>query len=254
MDEFLEICQTIKDAGFTPIAASLAKEPHYWFEFSIYNHDTPATHASVPASLDDAAGKAWAAGLGDIKDLFEKGYFSENTNTAEASEVFQSFIDGKAAFYVDGSWKMGGIAESTDDIDNFTVTFVPGANDRKASDIISGLSSGWYITKKAWDDPEKRAAAVSFITDMITDENVSLFAQTAATALKNGVQLDEASLNSLQKDSLVMIKTATGVTDAAQDLCTQEQRAPIFDHMPEIVTGSVSIEDAISQVLENMNE
>ena len=253
-DEFLEICQTIKDAGFTPIAASLAKEPHYWFEFSIYNHDTPATHASVPASLDDAAGKAWAAGLGDIKDLFEKGYFSENTNTAEASEVFQSFIDGKAAFYVDGSWKMGGIAESTDDIDNFTVTFVPGANDRKASDIISGLSSGWYITKKAWDDPEKRAAAVSFITDMITDENVSLFAQTAATALKNGVQLDEASLNSLQKDSLVMIKTATGVTDAAQDLCTQEQRAPIFDHMPEIVTGSVSIEDAISQVLENMNE
>lgn len=148
-DEFLEICQTIKDAGFTPIAASLAKEPHYWFEFSIYNHDTPATHASVPASLDDAAGKAWAAGLGDIKDLFEKGYFSENTNTAEASEVFQSFIDGKAAFYVDGSWKMGGIAEATDDIDNFTVTFVPGANDRKASDIISGLSSGWYITKKS---------------------------------------------------------------------------------------------------------
>ena len=253
-EEFMEICQKIKDAGFTPIAASLAKEPHYWFEFAVYNHDTPATHASVPAALDDAAGKAWAAGLADIKDVFEKGYFSENTNTAEASEVFQSFIDGKSAFYVDGSWKMGGIAEATEDIDNFTVTFIPGANERKATDIISGLSSGWYITKKAWDDPEKRAAAVSFITDMITDENVSLFAQTAATALKNGVQLDEASLNSLQKDSLVMIKTATGVTDAAQDLCTQEQRAPIFDHMPEIVTGSVSIEDAISQVLENMNE
>ena len=39
--------------------------------------------------------------------------------------------------------------------------------------IISGLSSGWYITKKAWDDPDKRAAAVSFISDMTTDENVS---------------------------------------------------------------------------------
>ena len=72
----MEICQKIKDAGFTPIAASLAKEPHYWFEFAVYNHDTPATHASVPAALDDAAGKAWAAGLADIKDVFEKGYFS----------------------------------------------------------------------------------------------------------------------------------------------------------------------------------
>ena len=253
-DQFLESCQKIKDAGYTPIAVSLAKEPHYWFEFAVYNHDTPATHASVPASLDDAAGKAWAGGLADIKDVFEKGYFSENTNTAEASEVFQSFIDGKSAFYIDGSWKMGGIAEATEDIDNFTVTFVPGANERKATDIISGLSSGWYITKKAWDDPDKRAAAVSFISDMTTDENVSLFAQTAATALKNGVTLDTASLNSLQIDSLDMVKAATGVTGAAQDLCTQEQRAPIFDHMPEIVTGSVAIEDAISQVIENMNE
>ena len=28
-EEFLEICQTIKDAGYTPIAVSLAKEPHF---------------------------------------------------------------------------------------------------------------------------------------------------------------------------------------------------------------------------------
>ena len=40
-DQFLEDCQKIKDAGYTPIAASLAGEPHYWFEFSIYNHTTP---------------------------------------------------------------------------------------------------------------------------------------------------------------------------------------------------------------------
>ena len=35
-DQFLESCQKIKDAGYTPIAVSLAKEPHYWFEFSIF--------------------------------------------------------------------------------------------------------------------------------------------------------------------------------------------------------------------------
>ena len=162
-DQFLEDCQKIKDAGYTPIAASLAGEPHYWFEFSIYNHTTPATHATVPEAVDDEAGKAWVAGLNDIKDLYEKGYFSENTNTATADEVFQSFIDGKAAFYVDGSWKMGGIAEATDDIDNFTVTYIPGENDRKSTDIIGGLSSGWYITTKAWEDEEKRDAAVSLV-------------------------------------------------------------------------------------------
>ena len=253
-EEFLETCQTIKDAGYTPIAVSLAKEPHYWFEFAIYNHTSPTTHTAVPKAVDDETGKAWAAGLNDIKALFEKGYLSENTNTAEASEVFQNFIDGKSAFYLDGSWKCGGIAEATDDIENFTVTYVPGAGERKATDIIGGLSSGWYISRKAWDDPDKRAAAVSFITDMTTDENVSLFAGVAATALKNGATVDESTLNKVQIDSLEMTGNATAVAGAAQDLTTQDQRAPIFDHMPEIVTGSIRVEDAIQQVIDNMAE
>lgn len=253
-DQFLEDCQKIKDAGYTPIAASLAGEPHYWFEFSIYNHTTPATHATVPEAVDDEAGKAWVAGLNDIKDLYEKGYFSENTNTATADEVFQSFIDGKAAFYVDGSWKMGGIAEATDNIDNFTVTYIPGENDRKSTDIIGGLSSGWYITTKAWEDEEKRDAAVSLVEAFINDETTSEFAGTATTALKNGVTLDESTLNSLQKDSLTMTGGATGITGAVQDLVTQDQRAPIFDHMADIVTGSVTPEDAVQAVIDNIAE
>ena len=253
-EEFLEICQTIKDAGYTPIAVSLAKEPHYWFEFAIYNHTSPSTHTAVPASLDDATGQAWIAGLTDIRDLYEKGFLSENTNTAEASEVFQNFIDGKSAFYVDGSWKCGGIADATDQIENFTVTYVPGANDRKSTDIIGGLSSGWYISRKAWEDEAKRAAAVSFITDITTDESVSEFAGVAATALINGATVDESALNQVQIESLEMTGNATAVAGAPQDLLTQDQRAPIFDHMAEIVTGQIAIEDAVQQVIDNMAE
>ncbi len=253
-EEFLEDCQTIKDAGFTPIAVTLAKEPHYWFEFAIYNHDTIETHTAVPETIDDAVGAAWAAGLADIKDLYERGFLSENTNTAEVSEVFQSFLDGKAAFYVDGSWKMTGITEGTDNIENFTITYIPSAGQRKPTDIIAGISAGWYISKKAWDDPDKRAAAVSFISSFITDENVSLFAGTEVTALKNGVTLDESELNSLQKAAVSMTAGATGLTAAAQDLLTADQRAPIFDHMPEIVTGNIEIADAIQAVLDRIAE
>ena len=36
---------------------------------------------------------------------------------------------------------MGGIRDNAENIDNFTVTFVPGQNERKTTDIISGLSS-----------------------------------------------------------------------------------------------------------------
>ena len=38
---------------------------------------------------------------------------------------FELFTSDKAAFLIDGSWKVGGIEEAVDDIDNYTVTYVP---------------------------------------------------------------------------------------------------------------------------------
>lgn len=250
-DQFLADCEKIKAAGFAPIAATLANEPHYWFEFCIYNNQAvPSDHCTLPATTEDAAGKAWVGGIADIKDLYEKGFFNENTLSATVDEIIQLFIDDKAAFLVDGSWRTGGITEQAENIENFTVTYIPGKGERKASDIIGGLSSGWYITKKAWDDAEKRAAAVNFVQYMTSDELVSKFAQIAATALKNGVTIDESTLNSLQKDGVKMTKGATLVAAAVQDLVPQDCRTPIFNGMGNIVTGKVEIASAVQEVLD----
>lgn len=249
-DEFMDICQTIKDAGYTPIAASFAEIPHYWFEFCIYNYLEPATHNILPESVDDEHGKAWVSGIGDMKTLYEKGFLPENTLSATDGETFQLFIDGKAAFLIDGSWKVGGIEGATDDIDNFTVTYVPGKNNRKSTDIIGGLSSGWYITKKAWDDPEKQKACVDFITYMTSDEMVSKFASVSATALKNGTQVDESQLSSLAVAGLDMVEGATGMAGAVQDQVTQEARVPVFNGMPDIVTGKADIAAAVAELLD----
>ncbi|PHV69707.1 ABC transporter substrate-binding protein [Sporanaerobium hydrogeniformans] len=249
-DEFLAICQKIKDAGYAPIAASLATVPHYWFEFSIYNYLDPATHNILPTSVEDKHGKAWVSGLNDIKALYEKGFFPDNTLTGTDDETVQMFVDGKAAFLIDGSWKVGGIEGMTDSIDNFTVTYVPGKNNRKSTDIIGGLSSGYYITTKAWEDPEKRAAAVDFVKYMTSDEMVSKFAGVSATALKNGVKVDESALSSLALSGLELVKGATGMAGAVQDQIPTEARVPVFDGMPNLVTGKVEIPAAVTQVLD----
>ena len=249
-DEFMDICQKVKDAGYTPIATSFAEIPHYWFEFCIYNYLEPATHNILPESVDDEHGKAWVSGIEDMKMLYEKGFLPDNTLSATDGETFQMFIDGKAAFLIDGSWKVGGIEGATDDIDNFTVTYVPGKNNRKSTDIIGGLSSGWYITKKAWDDPEKQKACVDFISYMTSDEMVSKFASVSATALKNGTQVDKSQLSSLAVAGLDMVTGATGMAGAVQDQVTQEARVPVFNGMPDIVTGKADIAAAVAELLE----
>lgn len=259
MEMFKADCEKIKEAGYSPIAAALGNIPHYWWEFAIFNHDTPETHLNVPASIDDA--QSWIDGMNDIKELYELGYFPQNTLSATDDETFAMFTEGKAAFLIDGSWKVGGIVSAcqtdpedastldAEKLDKFDVTYVPGNGDRKATDLIGGLSMGYYITTRAWEDPAKREAAVSFVSYMTSDEIVPVFAQHTASALKNAPEVDESQFNALQVKAMEMMSGVTSLTGAVQDLFMGDCRVSTFDGMPEIVTGKVDAKDAVEEGL-----
>ncbi len=228
-DQFMEDCQKIKDAGYTPIAAALGNIPHYWWEFAIFNNGTVENHLTIPESAEDEVGQGWVNGMEDIKALYEAGYFPENTLSATDDETFAMFTDGKAAFLIDGSWKVGGIVGNcqadpddpetldAEKLDGFTVTYVPGKGERKATDLIGGLSMGYYISAAAWEDEAKREAAVSFVEYMTSDEMVAKFSQHTASALKAAPEVDEASFNSLQIKAMSMMSGVTSLTGAVQE-------------------------------------
>ncbi|HIY00784.1 MAG TPA: ABC transporter substrate-binding protein [Candidatus Blautia faecipullorum] len=261
VDQFKADCEKIKAAGYTPIAAALGNIPHYWWEFAIFNHTGPEKHLTVPESVDDEIGQAWVSGMEDIKELYEAGYFPENTLSATDDETFAMFMDGKAAFLIDGSWKVGGIvgacqsdpedASTLDQekLDKFTVSYVPGTDARKATDLIGGLSMGYYISRAAWEDPDRQAAAVDFVSYMTSDEMVAKFAQHTASALKVTPEVDENEFNSLQIKAMAMVAESTSITGAVQDIFNGECRVPTFDGMPKIVTGEVSAADAVAEGL-----
>ena len=265
-EQFDADCAKIKEAGFVPIAAALGEVPHYWWEYSIFNHTTPATHMEVPASIKEGNGPAWVDGMNDIKDFFEKGYFPENTISAKDDETFSLFTSDKAAFLIDGSWKVGGIAaacqsdaedpETLDEaaLEKYTVTYVPAQGERKATDLIGGLSMGYYITQKAWEDEAKRDAAVKFVEYMTSDDMVAKFAQHTASALKAAPEVNEAEFNSLQVKAIDMMAGVTSLTGAVQDIFNGECRVSTFDGMPSIVSGEVEVEDAVTEGLEIYSE
>lgn len=248
-EAFLADCQKIKDAGFTPVAVSLQEVPHYWFEFTVYNNGNTANHLNVPAASTDETGIKWAAGLEDIKALYAAGFLPENTLTATDAETVQLVADGQAAFLIDGSWKIGFFqANCADHLEDFALGFVPAKGERQATDLIGGISMGYYITKKAWDDPAKRDAAVKFVEFMTSDEQVSIFSVTAVTALKNGV-IPADTLDSLQKSAITMCAGATSVVGAVQDKLTSEQRGDLFANVKNIVSDKITSAEAIDSAL-----
>lgn len=239
-DQFLADCRIIRDNGYTPIACSLMQIPHYWFEYCIFNNGTVANHTKIPTDVCDEIGQKWITGLNDIKLLYDEGFFPENTNEVDDDTTSFMILEDKAAFLLDGSWKVGWFKDNAEkmgaDIDNFTVTYFPSKGVRKSTDAIGGFSMGYSITRKAWEDPTKRKACVDFITAMTTDEVAATFGELTVTALKNGVTPSGKELNMLAESTLAMTKGCTAMVPAAQDLLTSAARDALFTDISNIVT------------------
>lgn len=248
-DQFMADCEVIKAKGYTPVACSLQQVPHYWFEFATYNNRrNVADHLTIPGTADDAAGEAWIAGLNDIKTMYEAGCFPQNTLTATEDEACQLIIENKAAFLIDGNWKVGFFEDNAGDrLDDFTVAYVPGKNNRKATDIIGGFSSGYFITKKAWDNPAKRDACVKLIEFMTRDELVNIFTAGGISALKVAAPVSEMS--SLRTIGMQMYFNATFVIGAVQDGLIPEARSDLFANIKKIATGSQTAEAALEDCI-----
>ena len=246
-DQFLMDCEAIKEAGYTPIACSLVEVPHYWFEFMVMNNGTVENHLDLPQSADDAVAAKWIAGLEDIKTLYEAGYFPENTLTASDAETVELFNSGEAAFLIDGSWKVGYFTANAADLNDFAIAYVPGKGERSASEAIGGISMGYFITRKAWDDPAKREAAVEFVSQLTSDEVLSTFVTTEVTALVNGASPE--GLNALQQSAADTNANITAIAGAVQDLLTAEARGDLFANVQNVVTGKMSAADALASAI-----
>lgn len=109
---------------------------------------------------------------------------------------------------------------------------------------------GYYITEKAWNDPDKRDAAVSFVQALTTDEVVNTMAGgTAQTALKKPGE-KPADLNSLQLKAFDMMTGATSVTAAVQDYIKPEAKDQILTTDTKLVAnGDITAEEAVNNMI-----
>lgn len=158
-----------KENGVIPIACSLNNVPHYWIEYLMLYAAGPEEYTSVP----ETAPEGWVKGLEMFKTLRDMGAFPEDTDTVDDAYVGQLFRDKQAAMQLEGSWYTGNI----EDTENTVVVAFPGVPDQKAEagSKVGGISSGFYITKKAWDDPAKRDAAVKFVMAHTSQESVQKY-------------------------------------------------------------------------------
>lgn len=240
-EKFVTAIVTFRSNNIIPIAVSLNNVPHYWIEFLMLSSAGKDSYESVPVSVQED----WSRGLDMFKTLRDMGAFPTDTDTIDNDYAGALFKNKQAAMQLDGSWYLGGIPDQ----DNTVLCSFPVIPDGKAEPgfMVGGISSGFYITKKAWRDPDKRDAAVKFIMAHTNSEAVTSYwggnGQAAAKVepIDNMTPLGISGLNYSSRATSISSPTDSRISQEAYNILT----AGIVD----ISTGARTSEDLLNEVL-----
>jgi raffinose/stachyose/melibiose transport system substrate-binding protein len=121
-DEFLQVCETIKNAGITPLALGnkdlwVTQLIPYAMSASAIYRDTPDWDQQRYEGKVTFATSPWVQMMKDYLDLEQKGYFNPSSLGTTFDQTMNMVATGKAAMAVNGNWIIMGIQSAAPDIE-----------------------------------------------------------------------------------------------------------------------------------------
>ncbi len=217
-------------AGIVPIAVSLSDIPHYLAECAVLSCATPEEYAARPARFEDVP-QSWLDGMARIRRLYELGAFPEDVLNTSEDAASQLFRDKRAAMQFDGSWFANTLPESA--MDTTAVLPVPSGGGA----VIGGVSMGFYLTRRAWDDPTRRDAAVGLLAWLTAPEHVArLGTEQISGALAASVE--------------AMLSGASAMLGPMQDDMNKDAREEwLLGCVPAVADGRMTAEECWRRVM-----
>ncbi len=245
-DSLVKAIEVFNENDIIPIACSLNNVPHYWIEFLMLYSAGVDEYTSIPTT----APEGWTNGLALFKTLRDMGAFPADTDTVDDAYIGQLFRDKKAAMQLDGSWYAGNIT----DTENTVVIAFPGVPDQKAEPgaLVGGISSGFYITRKAWDDPDKRDAAVKFVMAHTSQAGVQRYWEATGAVSQAAVEVTPVDGATPFAESIAAYTSSATAIVSPTDARIGDAYKTLVAQIVKVSTGAISAEDAINEALSLM--
>ena len=232
-DQLEAAVQGFSETGIVPIAVSLSDIPHYLAECCVLACATPEEYAARPASAADVP-ESWREGMALIRRLYELGAFPKDALNTSETVTSQMFRDKKAAMQFDGSWFANTIPAGN--MDTVRVLPVPRYGGEDGA-VIGGVSMGFYLTRRAWDDPERRDAAVLLLAWLTSTEHL---------ARLNAEQTSGA----LQASARALLEEAGELLGPVQDGMNKDAReAWLLNCVPAVAEGRMTADACWESVM-----
>ena len=107
-DDFLTVCQTLKDNGITPVALKNDSWAGFiWFQALLASFD-PQLYLDICDGTKDYTDKDVTAVMNQWKDMMDKGYFSLPMNS---QDMKKSLATGSAAMVLEPNYEVGDLVK-----------------------------------------------------------------------------------------------------------------------------------------------
>lgn len=256
-DEFMNCVNTFAAKGIVPISAAMGSQPHYWFEHLLLAaggcdaiSKNVTDMADVPAS--------WTTGFGLCKTLYDAKAFPADTATLDDGDgANMLFKTGAAAMYIDGSWFNGQIPVALEEGQEGLITQadvdvipMPTMDPANYGNIVAGFSSGWYVTDAAWNDPDKKAAAMAYVQYMTSGDAIAALCGPGIGGMPAANVTLDPELGPLAGAYGKLIEDSTNSVGPMQDNMAVEGKNFFIANMINLCTGDMTVEDFIAGMVE----
>ena len=230
---FEEAIAVFRDAGIAPIAVSLSDIPHYLAENAVLAAASPEDYTARPAALDEVP-ESWFRGMELIRRLYTLGAFPENALNTSETITSELFRQKKAAMQIDGSWFINSLPEESMET---TVVMPMPSLDGEGGAVIGGVSMGFYLTRRVWEDPARRDAAVALLEWMTRPDHLR---RLAAWDITGALAESADALAARASDMLRPIQ---------DDMNAAARERWLLDCVPAVAAGDMTAEECWARVM-----
>lgn len=256
-DKLITAIKTFNENDIVPFALALGHIPHFFIEHMFYTHGGVESLMERPNSVDEIP-ESWIEGLYTLKELYELGAFPKDTNSTTEDEVNLQFQQGEAAMMVNGTWFQGNIPEEDDSGDLVTqddITLLPfpmHPEGKGTEGIVGGVNGGFYISKNAWEDSDKKDYVVKLVQAHTSTEAISKYAgpETGGVSPDDSVEIPEnTGIPLIDKGNAFWLEHRDSYADPAADYMKSDPKNVFYQGLTQVVTGKITPEELLEKVI-----
>jgi raffinose/stachyose/melibiose transport system substrate-binding protein len=245
--EFLQVCETLKNAGKVPIALG-AQTP--WVTQLITYALVPSTVYVKDPDFDKQmadgsatfADSGWVDALEMYLDLQKRGYFNDNVNGTTFEQQTSMVATGEAAMAIQVSAVLPDFRKSADSEDDISMFPVPGGATADQVWIPAGIVVGVGVSARS----KNLAEAKKFIEFLGEQKNINAWAE--AVACVPLVQDASSKIDPVLDPFLPYLEANKAVPFMDQAWPNAEVQPAHFAVVQELLGGQTTIPQALAKL------